>query len=116
MHLNFGKTLLPGTVLALDGIVIETRKPYHHEVNDNINGNYNRKGYFGMIAISACDVWCRFVYSNLEWNGTTNDSVAIRFIELFDKLESGSIPDNLHIVADDAFCATHKQILTHIPN
>jgi hypothetical protein len=31
----------------------------------DIVGNFNRKGYFGMVAMSAVDSWGRFIYSQL---------------------------------------------------
>ena len=113
MKAQFGCAFLKGTTLALDGIVIETRRPTVAEVGGNISGNRNRKGYYGMVALSAVDVWARFRYSELKWYGSCNDNVAITLSPLYnDYLTEGKIPKKLHIVADEAFCATHNQITT----
>jgi hypothetical protein len=112
MRKMIGKCYLPGTTLALDGLVIETRKPTEAEVNGNVLGNFNRKGYYGMVALSAVDVYGHFLYSELEYSGSTNDDKAILYSELYQRLMNNELPDHLHIVADDAFCATHPQIIT----
>lgn len=112
MRVKLSNCYFPGTVLSLDGIVIETRKPYPSEVNGDIVGNFNRKGYFGMVAMSAVDAHGRFVYSELGWSGSTNDSVAYRCTELAKVVQQNEIPKDLHIVADEAFCACSPQILT----
>ncbi len=112
MKSQFGMKYLKGTTLAVDGIVIETRKPLYSEVGGNITGNFNRKGYYAMVALSAVDVWARFLYSELDWFGSTNDNVAIKYTTLYDSLVDSKIPPQLHIIGDEAFCATHEQIIT----
>lgn len=112
LELKFGTCLLSGTCLAIDGIVIETRQPTIEECNGDVTSNYNRKGFFGLVALSAVDVWGKFVYSELSWSGSTNDSTAFRCSELAYKIDHGELPDELHIVADEAYCASSPQVLT----
>jgi hypothetical protein len=112
MEKAFVKCYLPGTVFSIDGIVIETKQPHLEEVRGDIIGNMNRKGYFGMVALSAVDVWGRFIFSELAWSGSTNDSVAYHCTALHHALERNELPPDLHGVADEAFCASSPQILT----
>ncbi len=58
------------------------------------------------------DVHGKFIYSNIEWFGSTNDNVAIKYTTLYEDLVDTKIPKELHIVGDEAFCARHEQIIT----
>jgi hypothetical protein len=102
------------TVFAIDGIVIETKQPLSKEVggDTSIMGNMNHKGYYGMVALSAVDVWGRFIFSELAWAGSTNDSVAYKSCLLNTVLENNELPSDLHGVADEAFSDSSPQILT----
>jgi predicted metal-dependent phosphotriesterase family hydrolase len=87
-----GKCYLPGSTLALDGFVIEIRKPTEAEVN--VLGNFNRKGYYRMVALSAVDVYGHFLYSELEYSGSANDDKAILYSELDQSLLNNELPDH----------------------
>jgi hypothetical protein len=112
MEYTFKECYIKGTVFAIDGIVIQTNQPRVDEVGGDIVGNFNRKGYFGMVAISAVDAWARFIYSELNWSGSTNDCIAYKCTSLNTTLVNGGLPDDLHGVADEAFSSSSPQILT----
>jgi hypothetical protein len=61
-----------------------------------------------MVALSAVDVYGHFLYSELEYFGSTNDDKAILYSELYQSLLNNELPDHLHIVADDTFCDNHR--------
>ncbi len=73
----------------------------------------SRKGYFGMVAMSAVDSWGRFRMSALEWSGITHDSVA--FCDLYKLMSQQHIPEDLYIIGDEAFCSIGSQMLTPYP-
>ena len=46
-------------VMAIDGWVMQTRKPYDSEVT-NVSSYMNRKGFWGMVVLAGCDARTRF--------------------------------------------------------
>jgi hypothetical protein len=58
-------------------------QPLLTECGGDIYGIMSRKGYFGMVAMSAGDSWGRFRMSALEWSGSTHDSVAFNDCDLY---------------------------------
>lgn len=60
---------MKGTVLATDGIIIETTCPLETECRGNYVGNMSRKGFFGMVAIAAVDCNCIFKLADMKWTG-----------------------------------------------
>ena len=112
MRSTFGEDYLCGTVLAKDGIVIETTQPNIKEVLGDVASNYNRKGYFGMVGLAAVDVNAKFCMARLDWSGNCNDNVAYASSELNTLIRAGELPEDLHTVSDEAFCASGAQELT----
>ena len=77
-------SILRGTVLAIDGLIRPTRAPTYLECRGNVNGQFNRKGYHGMVAICAVDVWGRFKCAELNCTGSTHDVNAFELTPLYD--------------------------------
>jgi hypothetical protein len=82
------------------------------EVNGDILGNRNRKGYFAMVALGAVDVFARFRFAELNWSGSTPDSVVFSTSSLGEALKDEMIPSDLHIIGDEAYSNSHPQLLT----
>lgn len=59
---DHSKTALDGCTMAIDGILIRTRKPYKSEVK-KIKSYYNRKGSFGIIVMAGSDVRGKFIFA-----------------------------------------------------
>jgi hypothetical protein len=65
---------MPGTVLAVDGLVIHIRKPSKEDLKGRETGQfYNRKGKYGLIVQAACDSDRKIRYLACKWPGATND-------------------------------------------
>jgi hypothetical protein len=62
--------------------------------------------------MSAVDAHGRFIYSQLDWSGSTNDSTAFQCCALDRVLRNSELPEDLHGVGDEAFSAFSPQILT----
>lgn len=112
MIVDLHEDLLPGTVLAIDGIVIKTVSPRSNEVEGNVRAQYNRKGFYAMVALCAVDVNYRFQYANLGWSGSTNDSVAFADSQLYYLREVNHLPNNLFLVGDEAYGASAEYVIT----
>jgi hypothetical protein len=77
------------------------------------NHSHQRLGKTSLgIIIGKVDVNARFIFSELKWYGSTNDNVAIKFCGFSQRLEDGELPEDLHVIGDEAFCASHKQFIT----
>jgi hypothetical protein len=104
MNQKFSVCYMKCTTLAVDGIVLETTEPNTKEVNGNIVGNFNRKGYFAMVGLAAVDCEARFRFAELDWAGSTHDAIAFRGSLLDEKLPN-RIPRGLYYIGDEAFSA-----------
>ena len=85
---------MKGTVLATDGIIIETTCPLETECRGNYVGNMSRKGFLGMVAIAAVDCNCIFKLADMKWTGGTHDAVAFCGTDLYDHMMTSKIPNN----------------------
>lgn len=106
-----GEDLIPGTVLAGDGLVIEIPAPSERRRQD-VGGLpqadfYNRKGYFALVLQAFCDAHGRFCYFALKWAGSTNDIVAYKQTPLYALLTGDIGPEHpwfdCHVALDEAY-------------
>jgi DDE superfamily endonuclease len=68
-----------GTMLAVDGFVLQIKKPSPKSLNGKDVSCYrNRKGYWGLIAQVGVDSNARVVYVAVNWPGATNDITCFR--------------------------------------
>lgn len=65
-----------------------------------------------MVAMVAVDCQARFRLADMKWAGGTHDAVAFAGIQLYDMMINDQIPEHLHILGDEAFCAIGSQLIT----
>jgi len=93
-----------GTALAIDGYVIEIKKPSASELNGKEVACFrNRKGFWGLITQVGCDSNGKVRFVQTDWPGATNDLSCFRETPLFHLLKSKQLPEWLNIVADEAY-------------
>jgi len=93
-----------GTVLAVDGYVIEIKKPTATDLDGQEVSCYrNRKGFWGLITQVGCDCNGKVRFVQTDWPGATNDLSCFRETPLFQALRSRAMPEWAHIVADEAY-------------
>ena len=63
--------IMNGCVMAIDGLLVRTRKPYKHEVKNPV-AYKNRKGGFGVLLMAGCDADARFLMSVINNSGGTH--------------------------------------------
>jgi hypothetical protein len=98
--------LMKGTILAGDGLVIQTEGLSAAELLANGLDDLafrNRKGYFGLIVQAFCDAFGMFRYFELSWPGATPDITAYKQTALYRMFTSGVIPNAFHMVLDEAY-------------
>lgn len=66
------QSVFSGTVMAIDGWVMQTRKPYDDETT-NVKSYRNRKGMWGLVVLAGCDARTRFTLWNVNNTGSNND-------------------------------------------
>ena len=65
-------TVFDGVVMAIDGLVMATRKPYESEVDNTsttVMSYRNRKGVFGIVILAGCDAKTKFLLFNTQNTG-----------------------------------------------
>ncbi len=63
-----------GTALAIDGYVIEIKKPSASELNGKEVACFrNRRGFWGLITQVGCDSNGKVRFVQTDWPGATND-------------------------------------------
>lgn len=99
--------LMPGTVLAGDGLCVEIKVP---SVSDpgaqglDRTTFYNRKGFHALVVQAFCDSDCMIRYWAMKWPGGVNDITAYKQSSLYHMLEIlKSIPERFHMVLDEAY-------------
>jgi hypothetical protein len=102
---------LRGCVMAIDGLIVKTRRPYKSEC-ENVLANMNRKGFWGTHVLAGCDSSCRFLFVSQKCTGATHDSLAFECTSLYRKLHK--LPEGCFIIGDEAFVCTDK-VLTPWP-
>jgi hypothetical protein len=82
-----------GTVLAIDGFVLEIRQPTTKELRGrDVNDFFNRKGFYGLLAQVACDANGKIRFVDMSWPGATNDITAIRQTSLYKMFVEHRVP------------------------
>lgn len=94
---------LAGTVGAIDGLVVRTRRPYHKEVDGNVLVYRNRKGCWGIVVQGVCDSRGKFLYISATCPGSTFDSTAFELTDLFRQLSCGQLNAAYHMIGDEAY-------------
>ena len=97
-----------GCVMAVDGWVVRTRKPYRSEVS-NINCFRNRKDCYGLVVIGGVDSDCRFRMLSIKSPGSTNDCVAWEFSNHYtDIIAKQLLPPQFFYIGDEGFVNTNN--------
>jgi len=115
---NHGFATNIGTVLSVDGFVIEIIKPNTAVLNGQEVTAYKkkRKGFGGLISQVGCDSNAKVRFVQTNWPGATNDLTCFRSTMLYNLLCSRSLPDFRHIVGDEAYsplaAECNNQIMT----
>lgn len=99
-----------GCVMAIDGIVIHTRRPRVTEVNNVIQFR-NRKCCWGLVVLAGCDARCRFTMFKADMSGGTNDCVAYSCSHLSEFIHRGLLPKEYYVIGDEGF-VNSEQFLT----
>jgi len=77
-----------GTVLAVDGFVIEIVKPDAKDLNrQEVSCYRNQKGVWELIFQVACDANAKIRFVQTNWLGATNDLSCFRETALFNLLK-----------------------------
>jgi hypothetical protein len=92
-------------VMAIDGWVMHTRKPFDKEV-DNVSSYMNRKGFYGMVILAGCDARTRFTLWNCKNTGSCNDCCAWDVCNLRESLDM--FPEWIKFLGDEAFTCTNQ--------
>ena len=101
---KFGFDLMPGTVLAGDGLVIEIEAPpKKYRENIDLANFRNRHGYYAVVCQAFCDVHTRFKYFEVSWPGSTSDITAYKQTALYRAFCDGEIPTWAHMVLDEIY-------------
>ena len=99
-----GFDIMPGTILAGDGLVIEIKAPTDNDRREIDMAKYkNRKGFFGVIVQAFCDVDTKFHFWECYWPGATPDLTAYKQTSLFSRFDQGRLPTWAHLVLDEAY-------------
>jgi len=96
---------IPGVVGALDGLLVRIECPSN--VPDSLR-YWNRKGFYALNVQAIADSDRRILHLSIRDPGSTHDSVAWERDPLFEKLEAGGLPDDLHITADAAYSSSSQ--------
>jgi hypothetical protein len=105
---------IKGCVLAIDGWVCRTRKPFHSEV-EHITAYRNRHDCWGIVCLAGCDANLKFRMFSAVSCGSTNDSLAWEISNMFKFIETDRrLHRDFFIVGDEAFVTT-DQVLSPFP-
>jgi len=96
--------LMPGTLLAGDGLVVHIEAPTAKDREGlDLTVFRNRKGCYGLIVQAFCDAHCRFRYWDVLWPGSTPDITCYKQTRLYRMFLDGKIPNKFHMVLDEAY-------------
>lgn len=99
-----GSDIMDGVVAAGDGIAIKIKEPKEKEIpNDSPKIYFNRKGFHAIIAQAFCDSYCRFIYFQAGWPGSTNDVSAYDQTLLNIQIVAKHFPEWIRLLADEAY-------------
>lgn len=103
---------LKNCVMAIDGWVARTRKPYHSEVDD-VMAYRNRHDCWGLVVLAGCDARCRFSMFSCINSGSTNDVTAWELSKMKNLLDQGRLPPKYYIIGDEAFVCTNQLLVPY---
>lgn len=99
-----------GCIMAIDGWVVQTRKPRESEVDIPMRYR-NRKGIWGFTVFAGCDARTRFTMFTCNSAGSANDIMVWQSCKIYNKvLKKGKLPQRYFIIGDEAF-SCEPQIL-----
>src|SRR5690606_14434855 len=103
---------LPGCVMAIDGLAVQTRQPFAHEADGNVVAYRNRKGFWAVIALAGCGSRGKFLMFSEKTSGASNDCTAWEATEVYDAIVNKRLlPSAFYVTGDEAFVAD-DQVLT----
>ena len=70
-----------GVVMAIDGLIIQTRKPLDHET-PNVKSHMTRCGIWGLTVLAGCDARTKFHMWHVNSTGSNNDYTRWTLIRL----------------------------------
>ena len=112
---NFSHGRLNGCVLAVDGIIIRCRAPFHQSETENASTFCNRKGFYGIVIIAGCDATLKFHFFSGKSPGSTHDCIAWEYSSLYKSVFANKrLPSEYFAIGDDAFVYTNN-FLTPFP-
>ena len=106
-------SLLPGVVLAVDGIAIKIQRP---TLSDTANPShfFSRKGFYALNTQAGVDADLRFRFVSVATVGSTHDSLAFTQTTFYSRLEAGHLAEQFYFVADEAYQGS-DQVVTPWP-
>lgn len=97
----------------LDGIAFCITEPRASDLDGKSSSSYmNRKGFFALITQAFCDSYCRFLYFDTSWPGSTGDCTAFEECVLYAALKNGLAPAWALFACDEAYSSFGGNILT----
>jgi hypothetical protein len=103
---------MKGCIMAIDGWVARTRKPFVSEVGD-VNAYRNRHGCWGLVILAGCDARCRFLMWSCKNSGSTNDCLAWSISQMKVEMDAGRLPCDFYIIGDEAFSCTDQLLVPY---
>ena len=104
---------MPGCVMAVDGWVLWTRKPYKKEAL-LISSYMNRKGHYGLVCMAGCEASTKFNMFSAQCPGATNDSLAFQLTNVYRSISLDLLSPAFYIIGDAAF-SCKGQVLSPWP-
>lgn len=99
-------------VMAIDGWVAKTRKPFNSEVVDVV-AYRNRHDCWGLVVLAGCDAHCRFNMFSCMNAGSTNDVMAWELSQMKKDIDAGRLPKKYYIIGDEAFVCTNQLLVPY---
>lgn len=93
---------LHNCVLAVDGWVCKTRKPFVDEVENQVSYR-NRHDCFGIVVMAGCDSNCKYHMFSCISAGSTNDIFAWECSAMKENLDNNLLPAKYYFIGDEAF-------------
>jgi hypothetical protein len=101
---KYGLDVMPGTVLAGDGLVVEiSAPPLNCRGNIDLSNFRNRHGYYAVVCQAFSDVHTRFKFFEVSWPGSTSDITAYKQTSLYSSFCDNEVPSWAHMVLDEIY-------------
>ena len=95
------RSVLKGCVGAVDGLIIQTKRPSLVDAPDTQKFYSDRYHFYGINVQAACDAKRRFIWFSAKVGAATNDSKAMAFSSFSDKVRE--LPYGYWVAGDAAY-------------